>query len=258
MHDELVFEHVRFSWPDSESEAQGEVQRSSRAYVTWLQQQLNGIESAGLSVDGRIGPLTREAIRAFQAKYAVAWPPDGVPSETLDAFLITFGAPPPPSGAAPSGGAPGCRSAAKAFPAASAADLAETRGFDGRRIQLHRLALASLQELIAAARAQGVATPLLLPSSGYRPVSVQQATWEKALKRYGSEQAARKWVCKPSPTCPHLSGLAVDLWLGSGASSANVTKQRATAAYQWMLANAHRFRFTNYCPEPWHWEFNLP
>ncbi len=246
---------------EGELDGESEVKRTSRDYIRWLQQQLNRVESAGLGTDGLMGPRTREAIKAFQAKYAVVWPPDGVPSDALDAFLVMFGAPTPPSSGSaspPSGGAPGCRSQAKSFAAAHVADLAEMRGFDGRRVQLHRLAASSLQALITAARAQGIPAPLLLPSSGYRPRSQQQATWDRALKKYGSEQAARKWVCKPSPTCPHLSGLAADLWLGSGASSSNVSKQRATPAYQWLQANAHHFRFTNYCPEPWHWEFNLP
>lgn len=150
-----------------------------------------------------------------------------------------------------------CRSAAMSFPAAHASDLVSMKGLGGRTIKLHRLAAAALQQMIESARAQGMAAPLLLPSSGYRPISVQQVTWERALRRYGSERAARKWVCKPSPTCPHLSGLAVDLWLGSGASSANVRRQRETPVYRWLVENARRFGFRNYCPEPWHWEYQL-
>lgn len=161
---------------------------------------------------------------------------------------------PPPGG---SGAAPDCRSKAARFPAAAPSDLVAMKGLGGRTIRLHRRAASALQQLIDAARAQGVAAPLLLPTSGYRPIAVQQQTWERALRRYGSEHAARKWVCKPSPYCPHLSGLAVDLWLGSGTSSANVAQQRATPVYRWLVSNANRFRFRNYCPEPWHWEYQI-
>ena len=130
-------------------------------------------------------------------------------------------------------------------------------GLGGRTVRLRLDALSALKRLIAAARADGIEAPLLLPTSGYRPTSQQQATWERAVRRYGSESAARKWVCKPSPTCPHLSGLAADLWLGSGASSANVQRQLITPAYRWLADNAGRFGFRNYCPEPWHWEFQV-
>lgn len=153
------------------------------------------------------------------------------------------------------GPVPNCRSRAERFPAAQLSDLVTIKGLRSRKIKLHRRAAQALAQLIAAARAHGIAAPLLLPTSGYRPRSVQQQAWERALRRYGNERAARKWVCKPSPFCPHLSGHAVDLWLGSAASSANVSQHRITPAYRWLVANARRFGFRNYCAEPWHWEY---
>lgn len=82
-------------------EWEGEVNRKSKAYIKWLQGQLNRLESARLSRDGVIGSKTRRVIKAFQKKYSVIHPPDGKPSETLDAFMIMFGAPPPPGSPEP-------------------------------------------------------------------------------------------------------------------------------------------------------------
>lgn len=84
------------------NEIEAEVNRTSKNYIKWLQRQLNRIESAGLAVDGLMGLNTSNAIRAFQKKYGVVYPPDGKPSETLDGFLIMFGATPPPTSTASS------------------------------------------------------------------------------------------------------------------------------------------------------------
>lgn len=95
--DELDEERL-LDWPASLSPnvLDSEVSRRSSTYIRWLQKQLNRIGSAGLSVDGAMGSRTRDAIRTFQKKYSVVYPPNGKPSEVLDAFLIMFGAPPPP------------------------------------------------------------------------------------------------------------------------------------------------------------------
>lgn len=46
--------------------------------------------------------------------------------------------------------------------------------------------------------------------SAFRPVWYQQQLWDKALKKYGSVAAARKWVAPPGKSM-HGSGLALDL-----------------------------------------------
>ena len=126
-----------------------------------------------------------------------------------------------------------------------------------RKISLHRLAAQAWEALVAAARADGVAHPLLLPTSGYRTLAEQQASWERALKKYGSPEAARQWVAPPGGS-PHHSGRAVDLWLGLSNASENVAELRRTPAYQWLARHAACFGFYPYDAEPWHWEYNPP
>lgn len=46
--------------------------------------------------------------------------------------------------------------------------------------------------------------------SGFRDVAEQQQLWDSAVKRYGSPEAARKWVAPPGHS-NHNKGLAVDL-----------------------------------------------
>ena len=123
-------------------------------------------------------------------------------------------------------------------------------------IPLHRKAAEAHRKMVEAARADGIAYPLLLPTSGYRPASKRRMqAWKDAIKRYGSVEEARKWVAPPS-TSPHRTGRAIDLWMGSSNDSSNVSKQKRTKAYLWLKNNAQRFGFYNYWREPWHWEYN--
>ena len=45
-----------------------EVKRNSRTYVRWVQQSLNNIIGAKLTIDGISGPKTRAAVRRFQQR----------------------------------------------------------------------------------------------------------------------------------------------------------------------------------------------
>jgi phosphatidylserine/phosphatidylglycerophosphate/cardiolipin synthase-like enzyme/subtilisin family serine protease len=76
------------------------IDRSSRDYIRWYQQALNGIEGAGLAVDGLVGPLTGAAVRHYQAHKGLAV--DGIVGPNTEASLIADGAVAPPgSPAAP-------------------------------------------------------------------------------------------------------------------------------------------------------------
>lgn len=143
----------------------------------------------------------------------------------------------------------------KSDPAPS--DLVTADGPSGQKVQLHHLAAKFWGQLVDAARADGHATPLLLPVSGYRSSATQKVLFDQAVARYGSEEEARKWVAKPGGSA-HQSGRAVDCWLGTANDSGNVGVQRTTAVWQWLVANATRFGFYPYDAEPWHWEYNPP
>jgi LAS superfamily LD-carboxypeptidase LdcB len=60
----------------------------------------------------------------------------------------------------------------------------------------------------------------------------------------------------------HLTGLAIDLYLGAApgdrpdsSDEVNRLYLSRSAAYRWMVNNAARFEFVPYAFEPWHWEW---
>ncbi len=135
--------------------------------------------------------------------------------------------------------------------------VAQVRGVGRNHVPLHRLAAAALEALITAARADGIREPLLRPTSGFRDPARQAQLWQQALQRYGSPQAARRWVAPPGGSA-HQTGRAIDFYLGGQNSSDRVAQLRTLPAYQWLVRNAARFGFYPYANEPWHWEYNPP
>ncbi len=78
--------------------------------------------------------------------------------------------------------------------------------------------------------------------SGYRSVEEQQQLWDGALAKYGSEDAARKWVAPPGRS-NHNHGIAADLGF------------ETDDATNWAHENAPRFGLTFPMSwEPWHIE----
>jgi phosphatidylserine/phosphatidylglycerophosphate/cardiolipin synthase-like enzyme/peptidoglycan hydrolase-like protein with peptidoglycan-binding domain len=75
------------------------VERNSREYIRWYQDALNRLDSAGLAVDGIVGPLTRAAVRRFQARKALAV--DGIVGPNTERALMLDGASPPPGFSGP-------------------------------------------------------------------------------------------------------------------------------------------------------------
>jgi peptidoglycan hydrolase-like protein with peptidoglycan-binding domain len=62
-----------------------ETDRRSPAYATWVQEALNRVAGARLTVDGRFGPGTRSAVQAFQRGRGL--PADGVMGPRTEAAL---------------------------------------------------------------------------------------------------------------------------------------------------------------------------
>lgn len=81
---------------------------------------------------------------------------------------------------------------------------------------------AALNKLMAATGGKVSVT------SGKRSSKRQEELWDQALKKYGSEKAARKWVAKPKSRggkgSRHESGLAADLKFADDATKALVHK----------------------------------
>lgn len=78
--------------------------------------------------------------------------------------------------------------------------------------------------------------------SAYRSPERQAQLWEEALAKYGSPEAARKWVAPPNRS-NHNHGLAIDMKYGSD------------AAREWFHANAPNYGLAlPLSNEPWHVE----
>ena len=85
--------------------------------------------------------------------------------------------------------------------------------------------------------------------SGYRSEARQAQLWEDAVKKYGSPEAARKWVAPPGNS-QHNHGNAVDIWYNGQSLG------KAPADVQaWVHSNAGKYglRFPM-GHEPWHIE----
>lgn len=98
------------------------------------------------------------------------------------------------------------------------------------------------------------APPGLEIFSGYRSVEHQQRLWDEALRKYGSPEAARKWVAPPgrSNHNPDSSGFGRAIDVGqNGSTFSGMTPQ----AQQWLHQNAGKygmkFPLSN---EGWHME----
>lgn len=95
----------------------------------------------------------------------------------------------------------------------------------------------SITLAIEAARRDGVELRI---SSGRRSAAHQQRLYEEAIAKYGSPEAARRWVLPPDESA-HVRGEAVDVAPASGA--------------EWLHRNGVRFGLCRrYANEPWHFE----
>jgi len=112
----------------------------------------------------------------------------------------------------------------------------------GGGLKLSRNAASSFAVMSGAAAKDGV--DLSKIGNTFRTVGEQQVLWDDAVRRYGSEAAARKWVAPPGKS-DHNRGRAIDFaWTSGGRKAAN-----------WMMDNAGNFGWQNYSPEWWHFGF---
>ncbi|HUV72129.1 MAG TPA: D-alanyl-D-alanine carboxypeptidase family protein, partial [Clostridia bacterium] len=133
----------------------------------------------------------------------------------------------------------------------------------GANQKLHKLAASRLHALNRAwmsdASEKGIpgAKPLKI-ASGWRKQSFKSKEQYEAkmIKEYGSVAEGRKWKAFESP---HMTGLAMDIG-NNGLTPRRSTnaQQKKTQLYTWLVENAHRFGFTPYKREAWHWEVRIP
>ena len=76
------------------------------------------------------------------------------------------------------------------------------------------------------------------------------------IDRYGSKERGRRFLAFVSV---HNSGLAFDIRSnGIKSTKATIEYQKNTTLFLWLRDNAHKYGFTPYKREPWHWELLPP
>ena len=130
----------------------------------------------------------------------------------------------------------------------------------GRVVKMCADAAGAFLNLTKQARADGVE---IVPISGFRSREYQETLFRKAVVKYGSEDAAVRWVARPGHS-EHQTGRAIDLGDGGDPASDVEPLFEETPAFLWLQENAARFGFELSYPrnnsrgvhyEPWHWRF---
>lgn len=129
----------------------------------------------------------------------------------------------------------------------------------GRFVQLLPKAALAFQDMQKAAYSDGVK---IVAISDFRSFSYQQGLFQSAVKRYGDEDRAARWVAPPGFS-EHHTGLALDLGDQDHRECDNEPCFEKTPAYMWLTENARRFGYELSFPrnrtkisfEPWHWRF---
>lgn len=130
-------------------------------------------------------------------------------------------------------------------------------GYSGKYVQLRHKAFHAYREMVETARREDPRIALdpryLTIFSAFRSPG------------YDAARCARDGNCNGivrARCSPHRTGLAMDLYVGQApgfgpdsSADANRRYMVRTPAYQWLVANGHRFGFVNYPFEPWHWEW---
>ena len=146
------------------------------------------------------------------------------------------------------------------YPEAPADTLVAIAGDD--KIKLRRPAAEAFEQMVAAARADGVS---LIPVSGFRSVADQEYVFFQGKAQQGESTTQRAEVSAPPGYSEHHTGYAVDLADGARPETELLTQSfDTTPAFQWLKENAGRFNFEMSFPkdnpqgvsyEPWHWRF---
>ncbi|MFL5320655.1 MAG: peptidoglycan-binding protein [Myxococcaceae bacterium] len=198
--------------------------------VKQLQSRLNALGFHCGSADGDFGPKTAAAVKAFQHSRGLT--ADGVVGPHTWNKLGIHASGSVSGGGVSSGGGGG----------------SVTNGYvNGVPHQIHVKSIPNgkvmrsdaadaYNRMYAAARASGVT---LTPVSGFRTMAEQQYLYSLYLQGKGNLAA------KPGYS-NHQSGIAVDISVGSTASS----------AYHWLAVHGAAYGFRRTVPsEPWHWEY---
>lgn len=130
----------------------------------------------------------------------------------------------------------------------------------GRVVQLRSPAAKAFQAMAASAASAGLS---LIPISGFRTREYQRGLYKRAVRRYGSERKAARWVAPPGHS-EHHTGWTLDVGDGDRPDTDIETAFEKTPVYLWLAKNAADHGFELSFPkgnpggvsyEPWHWRF---
>lgn len=130
----------------------------------------------------------------------------------------------------------------------------------GRLVRLRPPAAEAFQAMASAARAAGLS---LIPISGFRSLDYQRGLFKRAVRRYGSERKAARWVAPPGHS-EHHTGWTLDLGDGDRPATDIETSFEKTPVHLWLTKNAAAHGFELSFPrgnpqgvsyEPWHWRY---
>lgn len=130
------------------------------------------------------------------------------------------------------------------------------RYYEDRQMQFHAKAWSFLQEMLEAAKDDGVK---LYVYSAYRSFDTQAAVKDKFEMKYGQTKASQ--FSADQGYSEHQLGTAADL-ITTGING-TLEGFADTKAYQWLKDNAYKYGFIMSYPkdnkyftyEPWHWRF---
>lgn len=111
------------------------------------------------------------------------------------------------------------------------------RGYESRTADVANLKPVVQDRLAAFLAAAEDAGHDIRVISGYRDSARQAVLWRNAVAKYGSEEAARRWVAPPGGSS-HESGEAIDLQYGDRGAGLG---GKRTAAVAWAHENARKF-----------------
>lgn len=130
-----------------------------------------------------------------------------------------------------------------------------------RNIRLRTAAAAQFEAMTQAASREGVR---IVPLSGFRTRSEQEALFFGVKAQRGQNAETRAEVSAPPGYSEHHTGYAIDVGDASQPGTNLRQSFEDTRAYRWMEANAARYSFELSFPpgnfqgvsfEPWHWRF---
>lgn len=97
--------------------------------------------------------------------------------------------------------------------------------------------------------------------SGYRTAERQQQILDEAKKKYEDKpemlDKLNEYVADPgkNKVTPHMTGAAMDFYLGHGIETENIKAIKKSKAYDLFSRHAyHNYKLAPLSSEPWHWE----